>query len=105
MLVDMRILQFGLTVFILTLAFSFWHDGRRDAAPMTRAAPEPYKQRPVSQGAVASNPAPFAVAAPAAAVMTPPPAIPPTEVVPDATPDADESHSRSDRAERGSRSR
>jgi hypothetical protein len=108
-LVDMRILLFGLTVFILTLAFTFWHDGHHDAAPVTRAPPEPYKETLVSPGAVASNPTRFAVAAPAAAVMTPSPAIPPTEIAqgaPDATLDVDDSRSRSGRAaERGSRAR
>jgi hypothetical protein len=105
----MRILLFGLTVFILTLAFTFWHDGHHEAAPVTRAAPEPYKERLVSPGAVAPNPTPSAVVAPAAVVMIPSPAIPSTEIAQgarDATPDVDESRSRSGRAgERGSRSR
>jgi hypothetical protein len=94
----MRILLCGLGTFILTLAFSFWHDWRHDAAPVTRAAPQPHKDSLVPAGAVASNP------------LGPPPAIAPPEAVqsdPYSTPDVDDGTTlaRRDRgAERGSRS-
>jgi|HubBroStandDraft_1064217.scaffolds.fasta_scaffold00036_86 hypothetical protein len=114
-LVKSRILLCGLVVgtFILTLAFSSWHDGlwRSGAAPVTRAAPP--------TGAVASPPfgptseamtTPTAAATPATAAMNPPPAITTPESVqsePYSTPDVDNAAmpARRDRgAEHGSRS-
>jgi hypothetical protein len=40
-LVERRILLCGLAASILTLAFVYWYDGRNDAAPVARAAPQP----------------------------------------------------------------
>jgi hypothetical protein len=108
--VEQRILLCGLMVgaFILTLTLSSWHDGlwRSDAAPVTRAAPNPHEDGLVPRGAVA---------APAAAAMNPPRAIAPPEPAqsepqsePSSAPDVDDGErlARRDRgAERGSRSR
>src|SRR5579863_9808975 len=79
-LVERRILLYGLTLgaFVLTLAFSSWHDGlwRSPAAPVAGAAPQPHKDSLVPTGA-----RPTAGAAPAAAAMNPAPAIAPPEPV------------------------
>jgi hypothetical protein len=97
--------------FILTLAFSSWHEGlwRSDAAPVTRAAPQPHEDRLAPTVAVGSRPSgpsapamatPTAAAAPAAAAMEP------AQSEPDSTSDVDhgEMRARSDRsAERGAR--
>jgi len=106
----MRILLCGLAAFTLTLGFYFWHDGRAgNAAPVTRATPEPYKSSPLEPGATAPNPMmPTAAAVPAVTAITPPPVIAPREpaqIGPDATPDVDEAPARRDRdTERGARS-
>ena len=107
------ILLCGLIVaaFILTLAFSSWHDGlwRSDAAPVTRAVPQLHEDRLVPTVAVGSRPfgpsaaamaTPTAAAAPAAAAMEP------AQSEPYSTPDVDngDTRARSDRsAERGAR--
>ena len=110
-----RILLWGLTagVFILTLAFSSWHEGlwRSDAARAIRAAPQHHKDSLVPTGAVAEvMTTPTAAPAPAdaaAAAPNPPPAIaPPEPVQSEPNPDVDGATlARRDRgAEQGSRS-
>jgi hypothetical protein len=107
-----RLLLCGLAAFALTLALSFWHDWRYDAAPAARIAPQPVKGGLASTGALPSNPSsseamttPAAAAAPAATAMTP--VIAPAEPVRSDPPDVDDRATlvRRDRgAERGSRS-
>lgn len=124
-LVDRRLLLCGLTAgaFVLTLAFSYWHEGlwRSGAAPVTRVAPQHHEDRVVPMSPVISNPfppshepAPTAAASATAAEMNQPPAAVPPESVqgesqsePDSSPDADNGvmlARRGERAERGSRS-
>jgi hypothetical protein len=106
----------GLGAFILTFAFLSWRDGlwRYDAAPVTRAAPQPHTS---SQGAVASTLfdappkaiAPAAAAAPAATAIAPPEPVqsdPQSEPYPTPAVDNGAMLARRDRgAERDSRSR
>jgi len=112
MLVTRRLLLCGIAAFILTLAFSFWHDERYDAAPATRVAPRPVKGSLASTGAVPLNPAsseamttPTAAVAPAATAMSQ--VIAPSGPVQSDPPDVNDGATlvRRDRgAERGSRS-
>ena len=111
-LVARRLLLCGLAAFILTVALSFWHDRRYDAAPATRVAPQPVKGSLASTGAVPSNPSsseamrtPAAAVAPVATAVTP--VIAPSEPVQSDLPDVDNdaTPARGDRgAERGARS-
>jgi hypothetical protein len=85
-LVEMRILLCGLTAFILTLAFSFWHDRGHDAVPVAHTAPEPLKEDSLVPTSAAPStplaPSPAAISTPAAApapvtaVNQPPAAVP-----------------------------
>jgi hypothetical protein len=109
--VKSRILLWALTagVFILTLAFSSWHEGlwRSDAARATRAAPQRPEDSFVPTGAVAEvMTTPTAAAAPAAAPSPPPAIAPPEPVQSEPNPDVDGATlARRDRgAEHGSRS-
>jgi hypothetical protein len=115
--VERRLLLCGVAAFILTLAFSFWHDGRHDAARSARVAPQPDMDSRASTGALAANPfsseamtPPIAAAAPAAPAMNPPPADAPPEPVqsnPPASSDVDARTTlvwRDRGAEHGSRS-
>jgi hypothetical protein len=117
-LVESRTLLWGLGVgtFILTFAFSSWHDGlwRSDAAPVMRAAPTgAVSSHPLGPRSAAKTP-PIAAVAPAFAAMIPPPANAPPGLVqsepqsePYSTPGVDDEamRDRSDRgAERGPRS-
>jgi hypothetical protein len=107
-----RLLLCGLAAFILTLAFSLWHDGRFDVAPAAAVAPQPGKGSLASTGAVPLNPSssgvlttPTAAAVPAATAVTQPSVI--VEPVQSDPPDVDDdaTPARGDRgAERGSRS-
>lgn len=109
-----RLLLCGLAAFILTLAFSLWHDGAFDAAPAARVASQPGKGSLASTGAVPLKPSlsgvlttPTAAAVPAATAMTQPSVIAPSEPVQGDPPaiDDDATPVRGDRgAERGSRS-
>jgi hypothetical protein len=106
-----RLLLCGLAAFILTLAFSFWHNGRDDT-PAARVAPQPVTGSLASTGAVPSNPSSSeamtrsaAAVAPAATAMNP--VIAPSEPVQSDPPDVDDGATlvRRDRdAGRGSRS-
>jgi len=107
-----QLLLCGLAAFILTLAFSLWHDGGFDLAPVAHVAPRPAKGSVTSTGAVPSNPFSSGVlttrtaAVPAAIAMTqPPPVIAPSEPVQSDSVDNDAALVRGDRGdERGSRS-
>jgi hypothetical protein len=117
MLVKRTLFIWGLAAFVLTLAFSFWHAPRDDAAPA--AAAEPYKgslasadPRPADSSlSVATplsmaTPPPAAAPAPAAAAMEP--VVPPAEPVQSDQPDTDNGAtpvSRDRGSDRGSRSR
>ncbi len=81
-----RLLICGVAAFILTLAFSSWHDRRYDAAPVADVVPLPSKGSLVSPGAPPLNPpsseaatTPTAAAAPAPAVTAMKPVIAPDE--------------------------
>jgi len=126
-LVERRILlcTLGVGAFIVTLAFSSWHDGLwHPDAPATPAALQHHQDSLVATGTVAAQPfapsseavtTPIAAALPAAAAMSPPPAPAAPEPVqsepqsePDSNPEVDDNavRARRDRgAEHGSRSR
>jgi hypothetical protein len=107
-----RLLLCGLAAFILTLAFSLWHDGGFDAAPAAPVAPQPGKSSRASTGAVpwslsssGVSTMPTAAAVPAATALTQPSVIAPSEPVQSDPVDNDATPARRDRgAERGSRS-
>jgi len=109
-LVARRLLLCGLAAFILTLAFSLWHDGGFDVAPAALVAPQPGKGSLASTGAVplkrsssGLSTTPTAAAVPAATAMTQ--VIAPSEPVQSDPVDNDATPARRDRgAERGSRS-
>ena len=114
---ERRLLLCGVAAFILTLAFSFWHDGRYDAAPSARDSSQPNTKSLAPTVELASNPfssqpmtPPTAAAAPLAPVTNPPPADAPSEPVqsdPPASPDVYERTTlvwRDRGAEHGSRS-